>query len=523
MTRTSVRFAAYFLTAAVIATVSAQTQPTIILPTSASAPNGIAPNGIGATTTELLFSQPFGTAAPQPRGIYSATNFTPNGAVLNATVAETIALPTTRNAENYFVIAQGFGGFTAGTVFSTNPSSATTDAVFRNGALFINGIPDSNPGHAGITFDGVGTFGNALIVTTPSGIFGFNSAGALLFAYPAPANFFLESATVAPLTNSACPGCLYLTSESSAAVGGGPGPFPNGNIYVIKPNTPSGTAPTFVATAPGVEPESILFVTPQVCTLSATNFAYFVSAYAAGPQIFSSTPTNGALLGYTQSQISALSGRALIPFEGSPAVAGSIVAFNPSTNGFTAFSTPTPIPATTPAAYQLEGASLVACPPATGCPATQGFWKHHSFPASMFTNGTVVIAGVSYTASQLVDILNTPPAGGNAALILMHQLIAALANEAAGAQNVGVVEDGVNVNLAIAEALSLLQFGLPQPGFPGTNPANVQFPINFNASTGNFVPADSTLGGYLTTLSNILDAYNSAVGLNCEEASGLGM
>jgi hypothetical protein len=437
-------------------------------------------------------------------------------------VAKTITLPTTLNAENYFIIAQGIAGFTAGSIFSTNPSSGTTDAVFKDGALFINGIPDSHPGLAGITFDGVGTFRNALIVSTPSGIFGFNSGGALLFAYPAPAGFFLESVSVAPLTNSACPGCLYLTSESVAAATGGPGPFPNGNIYVIKPNTPSGSAPTFVATAPGLEPESILFITPQVCTLSGTNFAYFVSGYAAGPQFGSLTSTNGALLAYSRSQISGLSGQALIPFEGLPTAAGNIVAFNPSTNGFTAFSTPTPIPATAPAAYLLEGASLVPCPPATGCPAPQGFWKHHAFPASMFTNGQVVIAGVAYTASQLVDILNTPPAGGNAGLILMHQLIAALANEAAGAQNVGVIEAGVNVNLAIAEAISLLQFGLPQPGFPGTNPAGVQFPINFNSSTGNFVPASSTLGGYLTTLSDILDEYNSAVGLNCNAASGLG-
>lgn len=515
MTRRSVKLATCFLTAVMIGSVSAQTQPTIIQPTSASAPNGIAPNGIGATTGELLFSQPFGAGALQSRGIYSATNLTPNGAVLNATVAQTIALPTTTSAENYFFISPGFAGFTAGTVFSTNPSNATTDAVFKNGALFINGIPDSNPGHAGITFDTVGTFANALIVTTASGIFGFNSAGTLLFAYPAPAGFLLESATVAPLTNSACPGCLYLTSESITAAGGGSGP--NGNIYVIKPNTPSGTAPTLVATTPGIEPEGILFVIPQLCTLSGTNFSYFVSAYAAGGQIFTNS-TNGALLAYTQAQIAGLNGQALIPFEGSPAQAGNILSFDPVTNSFTPFSTPTPIPAATPAAYQLEGASLVACAPATGCPATQGFWKHHAFPASMFTNGKVVIAGVSYTASQLVDILNTPPAGGDAALILMHQLIAALANEAAGAQNVGVVENGVNVNLAIAEALSLLQFGLPQPGFPGTNPAGVQFPINFNSSTGNFVPASSTLGGYFTTLADILDAYNSAVGLNCNES-----
>jgi hypothetical protein len=519
MTRRSIRLATCLLTTAVIGTVSAQVQPTIILPTATSAPNGIAPNGIGATTTELLFSQPFGTTAPQTRGVYSVTNLTPSGAVLNATVTETITLPTTLNAENYFFISPGVAGFTAGAVFSTNPGSGTTDAVFKNGALFINGIPDQSPGHAGLTFDTVGTFANAMIVTTPSGVFGFNSSGALLFAYPAPAGFLLEGSTVAPLTNSACPGCLYLTSESIAATGGGSGPFPNGNIYTIRPNTPSGTSPTLVATAPGVEPESILFVTPQLCTLSGTSFSYFVSAYAAGTQIDTLTPTNGALLAYSQAQIAGLSGQALIPFEGTQAHPGNIVSFSPLTNSFTSFSTPTPIPATTPSAYQLEGASVVACAPATGCPATQGFWKHHAFPASMFTNGTVIIAGVSYTASQLVDILNTPPAGGDAALILMHQLIAALANEAAGAQNVGVVEDGVNVNLAIAEALSLLQFGLPQPGFPGTNPPGVTFPINFNASTGNFVPASSTLGGYLTTLSTILDDYNSAVGLNCQEGS----
>ena len=177
MTRRSARIATCFMTAAMIGTLSAQQQPTIILPTSVSAPNGIAPNGIGATTTELLFSQPFGTAAigaPQSRGIYSATNFTANGAILNATVANTLTLPTTMNAENYFYISPGVAGFTAGAVFSTNPSTGTTDAVFKNAALFINGIPDQSPGHAGITFDTVGTFGNALVVTTPSGVFGFN-------------------------------------------------------------------------------------------------------------------------------------------------------------------------------------------------------------------------------------------------------------------------------------------------------------------------------------------------------------
>jgi hypothetical protein len=502
------------LLAVVAGTVTAQVQPTIIVP-PLTAP-GIAPNGIGATTSELLFSQPYGTTAPQPRGVYSVTNLTVNGSVLNATISEIIALPAALNAENYFYISPGLGGFIAGAVFSATPSTSTTDAVYRNGALFLNGIPDST-GHAGISFDTIGTFSLALIMTTPAGVFGFSAGGGLIFAYPAPSGTVLESATVAPLTNSACPGCLYLTSESALALAGGPGPFPNGSIYVIAPNTPSGTAPTLVATTPGVEPESILFVTPQLCTLSGTNFSYFVSGYAAGPQIFNNNATNGALLAYSKSQIAGLAGQALIPIEGTPASPGNIYSFDPSkppATAFSLFSAPTPIPATSPAGYQLEGASLVACGPATGCPLTQGFWKNKQgskLLASLYPNG-VVIAGVLYSASDLVNILETPPAGGDAALILMHQLIAALANEAAGAKNAGVVVNGVNVNLAIAESISLLQFGLPQPGFPGTNPSGVVFPINFNASTGNFVPASSTLGGYLTTLSTILDGYNSGAG-----------
>jgi len=504
------------LAAAVVlmGTAAAQQTPIIIQP------NGIAANGIGATTNQLLFSQPFGTAAPQQRGIYSVTNISATGPVRTASVAKTISLPTTRNAENYFYISPGLGGFPAGSVYATNPSTASTDAVFKDGSLFINGIPDSNPGHAGITFDTGGTFGNALIVTTSSGVFGFNSAGVLLFAYPAPSNFLLESSTVAPLSNAACPGCLYLTAESVAASVGQLN-APNGAIYVIRPNTPSGTAPTFIATAPGLEPENILFVTPQLCTLSGTNFSYFVSAYAAGAQIDTNDPTSGALLAYTQAQVETAIGQALVPFEGTPSAPAKIYAFNPMTNSFSLFSTPIPNPPASPAAYQLEGASLVACGPATGCPATQGYWKHHAFAASMFTTGKVTIGGVQYTAAQLVDILNTPPAGGNAALILMHQLIAARANIAAGARIAGVVENGVNVELAIAQAETLLQFGLPQPGFPGTNPSGTQFPVNFNASSGNFVPASSTLGGYLTTLANVLDAYNSAVGLNCLEGTGL--
>lgn len=498
-------------------TLTAQQQPAIIMPNSTS---GIAPNGIGATTGELLFSQPYGATTGQARGVYSVTNISGTSSPLSANATLLFGLPQNGNAENYFSISSGLGGFTAGAVYVTNPSSSSTDAVYKNGTLFIAGVPDSSPGHGFVTFDTVGTFGFAMIVTTASGAYGFNSAGALLFAYPAPVGYLLESATVAPASNPGCAGCMYLTSESVAHAGN-PNDTTPGNIYVVKPGSPSGMALTLAAAVPNgyYEPENIMFVPPQLCTLSGTNFSYFVSAYAAGAQRFVPSGTNsGGLLAYTNQQVAPIAGKALVPFEGSPTIDGTIFVFNPATNTFSQFSAPM-----SPASqlYQLEGASIIACSPGTGCPATFGYWKHHAFPSSMFSNGVVSIAGVNYTASQLVNILDTPPAGGDAALILMHQLIAALANEAAGAKSAGVVEDGVPVNLAIAQAIELLQNGLPQPGFPGTNPPGVTFPINFNASSGNFVQAGSTLGGYLTTLSNVLNDYNSAVGLNCNEGSGL--
>jgi hypothetical protein len=64
---------------------------------------------------------------------------------------------------------------------------------------------------------------------------------------------------------------------------------------------------------------------------------------------------------------------------------------------------------------------------ANECPLTQGFWKNH--PAAWgVDSGGLVIGGQSYTQAELITILQTPPSGGNAALILAHQLIAAQLN-----------------------------------------------------------------------------------------------
>ena len=184
-------------------------QPTIILPASSS----IGPDGIGATSSELLFSQPycdFPGNTPQPRGVYSATSFAPvSPGVVDATMTKIFDLPVqsgcsgTQGAENYFVISLGAGGFKANSVYSTTPNGSGGDAVYRDGAPFINSITDSAPGHAGIAFDTVGSFNNALIVTTSAGVFGYDSGGNHLFTFLAPVNqAFFENAAVAPLTNT---------------------------------------------------------------------------------------------------------------------------------------------------------------------------------------------------------------------------------------------------------------------------------------------------------------------------------
>jgi hypothetical protein len=452
----------------------------------------------------LLFSQPYCQTINQPRGIYSLTNLSGSVSPLSGGISEIIPLTETSNcAENYFVISTGTGGFTPGAVYSMGwDANNTTADVYKNGSVFITGIT-GYAGHAGITFDTVGTFDYALIVTTTTNVFGYNSAGTLLFTYPVPSGNLFESATVVPNSYSPCRGCLLITAESTTP--GGPG-----SIYEVRPN---GTTVTLVAHTPGAEPESIVYVSSHLCTLNGTNFAYFDSVYATGLQIFSQQSTTGQILAWTTDQLAPYAGQLLIAFQGTPNNPGTIYAFNGTK--FTPFATNLP-------PYQLEGGTLVQCPVATGCPATQGFWKNHAFPTNLFNaQGQVVIGGVTYTADQLHAILKTAPKGGDAALILMHQLIAALANIAGGAQIAGVTELGVNVNLAISEAESLLQYGLPQPGLPGSNPSGVTFPINFNASSGNFVQASTTLGGYFTTLSDILNAYNSAVGLNCKEGSGL--
>jgi hypothetical protein len=133
----------------------------------------------------------------------------------------------------------------------------------------------------------------------------------------------------------------------------------------------------------------------------------------------------------------------------------------------------------------------------TACPATIGFWKNedkHPFPNSVQTSG-LTIGGVTYSANDLLTILNTP-SQGNAVSILGKQLVGALLNLAAGAKH------NATADAAILTAEALLQ-------------ANS---LNLLTST---VDSSTTLGQALLAQEVILDAYNSADFNTCSENSGL--
>jgi len=83
--------------------------------------------------------------------------------------------------------------------------------------------------------------------------------------------------------------------------------------------------------------------------------------------------------------------------------------------------------------------SYVICCAPEGCTLTQGYWKNH---AEDWPLSTLTLGSHSYTQSDLLTILHTPPRG-DASLILAHQLIAALLNVASGASASGAVQDAL--------------------------------------------------------------------------------
>ena len=108
---------------------------------------------------------------------------------------------------------------------------------------------------------------------------------------------------------------------------------------------------------------------------------------------------------------------------------------------------------------------------------TQGYWKNH---ASAWPLTAVTVGSSTVNVAQGVAILTTPPKGGDATLILAHQLIAAELNVAGGAPSACVAS-------TIAAANALLT----------TDPV------------GSGLSSGSSDGALATGLASIMDNYNS--------------
>jgi hypothetical protein len=117
---------------------------------------------------------------------------------------------------------------------------------------------------------------------------------------------------------------------------------------------------------------------------------------------------------------------------------------------------------------------------ANACPLTQGFWKNHP---DVWANVPPLTIG-SYNQIQLLNILHTPPSGGNASLILAHQLIAAELNVATGSFFPGLIDSTITTSDALLTGAC--DTSLPQC----------------------FVQESSALGQRMTNLAATLDAFN---------------
>jgi len=137
-------------------------------------------------------------------------------------------------------------------------------------------------------------------------------------------------------------------------------------------------------------------------------------------------------------------------------------------------------PASTPLqllAFAELGAVVCGCQHPKGCTRTQGYWKSKPgvvWPAPYGRTAMFFSSGISWQ-----QILETPPKGGDAYLILAHQYIAAVLNIAAGASA------PASIQTIIASATTFFNSG-----------------ANLNTCSGSACETQKTWAGILDTYNN---------------------
>ncbi len=492
--------------------------------------------GIAASPSLVVFTRPFcqvgNVAGSNPREVLQLNG---NGSVSLFGLLPDIPFNPSKGSggigscfENYIAISPSSNhGWTIGDVFvaTANPVSDTSVDVWRYssvgaaphaGTLFGT-YAGVNPqgsglfgGHSGVGFDNVGTWNNNLLLGGANGITVIDSTGAIVTTIPNPtgdADTVFESIRVAPAGfDGGLHGGWIFGQTDNVASG------TNHGVWAFGPPGCAGAACTAFnavtgATAP--QGESINFVPPALCgfTVNNTQYSYFMSLFDATTNNSTPDTTNPAA-------IDGISTAAVIAFP-TPANAmliqdendGTIKEFISSGTSFSPF-----FQYLTPPGVDQEDAAIVACPAPPpqggGCPATQGFWhKACNWPAVTInidgvqynggTDKSMVIGGFTYSQTELLSVMPSgslhPGNYGNS----LSNLIAAVLNLAAGAQ------DSPAVDTAIANANGALT------GHPIFCPPN-----NSKLCSGSF---QTIVQSDLTALNN----YNQAVGLSCSEANGL--
>ena len=500
------------------------------------------PIGVAATESQLLFTQPFcsdatGTHAPGAngtqisvvRGVYSVNPSTGAVSLYSALPAPTGGTQITLGgvtyhcAEDYIALTQnGFGvhGFVPGTAYVTQGAQIFVIPPGGGPAapLTITGAPlSANQGHSGIQFDASTNcaFGCNLIYSSENGIWEITAAGvSTQLTSNAPGTpvlgptVLLESPTVNPSS-----GTLYVTAEDDTVLGDR-GPL--SGLWELHPATGTLTEP--ISTAGAQAPESINFVPAKACSLTVKGTAYgaFLTVYDTTNPIGKDAGTVSQIDGFLFSDLPApLS--AIFTFEYSPNalfngksvdIGPDLEVLSPNTFAMTPFAT---------VDEQLEGFNLVTCnvppppPPPGGCPATHGFfhkagnWPVVNAPVTVLgitglvynPNQSITIGSFTYSQAELLQLLPSgslhPGNYGNS----LSQFIAAILNVVAGAQQT------VAGNAAILSDFNALK--------------------NFNifATPTSLASAPASIVNTVEANQPALNNFNSAVGLNCQEGSGL--
>ena len=496
----------------------------IVAPSAMLAQNQIAP----AAPAAANLSSPIGVAAAAPSTLLYTSGLCGAHTVQQVSLstgasslfATMPAVPAINNecgaglqgAEDAIAISPGLGSFAghAGDVYVTQANDIYKIPAGGGAPALFTSIPGlSTQGHSGITFDAIGTFGLRLIVSGEGGVYAIDAsatstqlAGGAVSSTGHPLLF--ESLSVAPLTFGTYKGYLFITGEDDSNATGGGG----NQLFVLAPNsgTTASAAPPTGVSQPALSALALEGVTFPVCSLTVPAGSPSHGSYNAFLTVFSKTragdlsSTDGAILGYG------------VP-AGDALIIGEYGLFNGTNNSFglntgsyqnVNFMNSTGSLAPSQVVTQLEAVNNVACLPGTGCPATQGFWhKASHWPTvSGSVDGisydastqTLTIGGISYSQSELLNILPSGSLHTGGYVNALSQFIAAALNLIAGGKHSTIDSTIIAINNALI-------------GVTFTNGTSLSVPSNIQTLLNNSETA--------------LNNYNSAVGLGCSEASGL--